>query len=77
MNDSNDPKSDDGASTAALTKLRKSLIPDNALIAVFTTTSGPSLETVIGTVLVGSHLGGDQRVLWFEVEGQMFPTGES
>ena len=66
------------ASTAGLTALRKSLLPENALSARFTTTAGPDLKQVSGTLYVGSHegTGGDQRVLWAKVGDTMYPTGE-
>lgn len=63
------------AATAAHTSLRNALLPDNALSAKFTTTSGPSLKEVSGTVYIGSHVSGEQRVLWFSLDGQLYPTG--
>jgi len=64
------------AATAAHTKLRNSLLPDNALSAKFTTTSGPELRVIAGTVYVGSHQGsGEQRVLWVKIEERIYPTG--
>ncbi|KAK3217147.1 hypothetical protein GRF29_1g2097367 [Pseudopithomyces chartarum] len=64
------------APTAGLTALRKSLLPENALSARFTTTAGPDLKQVSGTLYVGSHegTGGDQRVLWAKVGDTMYPT---
>ncbi|KAF1829426.1 eukaryotic translation initiation factor SUI1 family protein [Decorospora gaudefroyi] len=64
------------ASNPALTALRKSLLPENALSARFTTTAGPDLKQVSGTVYVGSHdgTGGEQRVLWAKVGDRMYPT---
>jgi translation initiation factor 2D len=72
-----DPE-DKAASTAALTALRRSLLPENALSARFTTTAGPDLKQVSGTVYVGSHegTGDEQRILWAKVGEQMYPTGE-
>lgn len=63
-------------STAALTALRKSLLPENALSARFTTTAGPDLRQVSGTIYVGSHegTGGEQRILWAKVGDRMYPT---
>jgi translation initiation factor 2D len=54
------------------------LLPDNALSARFTTTAGPDLKQVSGTIYVGSHEGtnGEQRVLWVKVWDRMYPTGE-
>ncbi|KAI4621453.1 uncharacterized protein J4E87_006670 [Alternaria ethzedia] len=73
-----DANPDDKAasSTAGLTALRKSLLPENALSARFTTTAGPDLKQVSGTIYVGSHEGtsGEQRVLWAKVGDKMYPT---
>lgn len=65
------------AATAAHTALRNSLLPDNALSAKFTTTHGPNLKEVAGTVYVGSHEGAEQRVLWFSIEDRLYPTGRT
>lgn len=67
---------DKAASSAGLTALRKSLLPDNALSARFTTTAGPDLKQVSGTVYVGSHEGTDEgpRILWVKVNEKMYPT---
>ncbi|ORY15472.1 eukaryotic translation initiation factor SUI1 family protein [Clohesyomyces aquaticus] len=67
---------DRAASTAGLTALRKSLLPENALSARFTTTAGPDLKQVSGTVYVGSHEGtnDEQRILWVKVGENMYPT---
>ncbi|KAF1966873.1 eukaryotic translation initiation factor SUI1 family protein [Bimuria novae-zelandiae CBS 107.79] len=67
---------DKAASTAGLTALRKSLLPENALSARFTTTAGPDLKQVSGTVYVGSHegTGDDQRILWVKVGEKTYPT---
>ncbi|KAF2268924.1 hypothetical protein CC78DRAFT_509581 [Lojkania enalia] len=63
-------------STVGLTALRRSLLPENALSARFTTTAGPELKQVSGTVYVGSHEGtnDEQRILWVKVGEKMFPT---
>ena len=66
---------DKAAATAPLTALRKSLLPENALSARFTTTSGPDLKQVSGTVYAGSHDGEEQRILWVKAEDTMYPTG--
>ncbi|KAL6707030.1 hypothetical protein ACN47E_004782 [Coniothyrium glycines] len=60
----------------ALSALRRALLPDNALSARFTTTAGPQLKHVSGTLYVGSHdgTGGEQRVLWAKVDDRMYPT---
>lgn len=67
---------DKSASSAGLTALRKALLPENALSARFTTTAGPDLKQVSGTVYVGSHEGSDEgpRVLWAKVNEKMYPT---
>jgi translation initiation factor 2D len=46
------------------------------LSARFTTTAGPDLKQVSGTVYVGSHdsTGGEQRILWVKVFEKMYPT---
>ncbi|KAJ4369907.1 hypothetical protein N0V83_005671 [Neocucurbitaria cava] len=64
------------AATAGLTALRRSLLPENALSARFTTTAGPDLEHVSGTIYVGSHegTGGHQRVLWVKIGDNLYPT---
>ncbi|KAI8943496.1 hypothetical protein NX059_001498 [Plenodomus lindquistii] len=74
--DSTPAAQDKAAPTAALTALRRSLLPDNALSARFTTTAGPDLKHVSGTIYVGSHEGthGEQRVLWAKVADKMYPT---
>lgn len=70
-----DPE-DKTAFTAGLTALRKSLLPENALSARFTTTAGPDLKQVSGTIYVGSHEGtsGEQRILWVKLFDRMYPT---
>jgi len=62
------------AATEARTALRNSLLPDSALSAKFTTTSGPNLSQVNGTVYIGSHEAGEQRVLWFSIDDTIYPT---
>lgn len=51
-----------------LSSIRNALLPDNSLAARFTTTAGPDLREVQGTVYVGAHPGEEERVLWFKVE---------
>ena len=63
------------AATAERSSLRNSLLPDNSQSARFTTTHGPNLKKISGTVYVGTHLGDEQRVLWVNIEDKMFPTG--
>ncbi|KIV98735.1 uncharacterized protein PV09_09518 [Verruconis gallopava] len=67
---------DKAAAAQARIDLRNALLPDNALSARFTTTHGPDLKQVSGTVYVGSHGGDsdDQRVLWVSIEGVLYPT---
>ncbi|KAK4633928.1 Translation machinery-associated protein 64 [Fulvia fulva] len=60
--------------TAARTSLRNTLLPDNLQSARFTTTHGPELKTANGTVYVGSQDGEEARILWFQVDGRMYPT---
>ncbi|KAJ9622317.1 hypothetical protein H2203_006535 [Taxawa tesnikishii (nom. ined.)] len=70
-----DPSAEDkAASTAERANLRNSLLPENVQSARFTTTHGPDLKQVSGTVFVGSHPGDDQRVLWFKIEDRIYPT---
>ncbi|KAK5136425.1 hypothetical protein LTR08_003070 [Meristemomyces frigidus] len=60
--------------TARHTVLRNSLLPENLLSARFTTTHGPELKKAAGTVYIGSHKGEDARILWFQMEGGMYPS---
>ncbi|KAL3438044.1 hypothetical protein BDV09DRAFT_160761 [Aspergillus tetrazonus] len=63
-----------------LTSIRNALLPENCLSARFTTTAGPDLREVQGTVYVGTHSDGDERVLWFKIdqgpgaEKRLYPT---
>ncbi|KAH7117745.1 eukaryotic translation initiation factor SUI1 family protein [Dendryphion nanum] len=74
--DANANPEDKAASTAGLTALRKSLLPENALSARFTTTAGPDLKQVSGTIYVGSHESAqdEPRILWAKVGEKMYPT---
>ena len=56
--------------------LRNSLLPEGSLSAKFTTTAGPDLKPVSGTVYVGAELGGEPRVLWIKLNDRLFPTGK-
>ncbi|KAH0558691.1 hypothetical protein GP486_004660 [Trichoglossum hirsutum] len=47
-----------------LAAVRNSLLPESPLVAKFTTTAGPNLKAVSGTVYVGTHPGEEQRILW-------------
>lgn len=73
------PEGDDAEAKAAAatahTALRNFLLPDNALSAKFVTTHGPQLKQVTGTVFVGSHGSGEQRVLWVKIEERLYPSG--
>ncbi|RLL96489.1 hypothetical protein CFD26_106100 [Aspergillus turcosus] len=63
-----------------ITAIRNSLLPENSLSARFSTTAGPQLREVQGTVYVGTHPEGEERILWFKVEhgpgadGRFYPT---
>lgn len=56
--------------------LRNSLMPENALSARFSTTAGPDLKQVSGTIYAGTHPGEEQRILWFKIEERLIPTGK-
>lgn len=62
------------AQASGIGALRNSLLPDGALSAKFSTTVGHDLKTVSGTVYVGAHEAGDQRVLWVKLEERIIPT---
>ncbi|KAI7150696.1 hypothetical protein KC324_g15478, partial [Hortaea werneckii] len=69
-----DPTPDQKAeATTAHTSLRNALLPDNVQSAKFSTTSGPDLKQVNGTVYVGSHDGEEARILWFQIERRIYP----
>lgn len=51
-------------------------MPESALSARFSTTAGPDLKQISGTVYAGAHPGDDQRILWFKIEERLIPTGE-
>ncbi|KAI4718894.1 hypothetical protein E4T48_04816 [Aureobasidium sp. EXF-10727] len=65
---------DKAAATQETTALRNALLPDGVQTARFTTTHGPDLKQVSGTVYVGAYPGDDARVLWFKIEDRMYPT---
>ncbi|EEH41512.2 hypothetical protein PAAG_03075 [Paracoccidioides lutzii Pb01] len=79
---SNDGQSETSQNEAgtSLTALRKSLLPDNTMSGRFTTTAGPDLKPVLGTIYVGSHPDADERILWVRPEqgagsdGRLYPT---
>ena len=60
--------------TAARTALRSALLPDNVQTAKFTTTHGPDLKKASGNVYVGSQNGEEARVLWWQIDGRMYPS---
>ncbi|BDD59739.1 hypothetical protein MPDQ_002903 [Monascus purpureus] len=68
------------SNTPNLSAIRNSLLPESSLSARFTTTHGPELREVQGTVYVGTHPEGEERVLWFRFEhgpgadGRLYPT---
>ena len=68
-------KDEQASQASALGTFRNALLPENALSARFTTTAGPNLSPVSGTVYVGSYEGAEQRILWFKMEERFFPTG--
>jgi translation initiation factor 2D len=59
---------------AARSSLRNSLLPDNVQSARFTTTHGPDLKHASGSVYVGSQNGEDARILWWQIDGKMYPS---
>jgi translation initiation factor 2D len=60
--------------TAARSSLRNSLLPDNVQSARFTTTHGPDLKHASGSVYVGSQNGEEPRILWWQIDGRMYPS---
>jgi translation initiation factor 2D len=74
------PKDDEEASEApanvppTLSSIRSSLLPENTQSARFTTTHGPALKELSGTVYVGAHPGEDERILWIKVWDRLYPT---
>jgi translation initiation factor 2D len=80
----NDENTVQGSNQTAsnLTSIRNAILPENSLSARFTTTAGPQLREVHGTVYVGSYpeFAGEERILWFKLEqgpgadGRIYPT---
>lgn len=70
------PPQDDGNrdDKTETTALRNALLPEGVQTARFTTTHGPDLKQVSGTVYVGAQSGDEARVLWFKIEDRMYPT---
>ncbi|KAJ0425925.1 RNA binding protein Ligatin/Tma64 [Aspergillus carlsbadensis] len=67
-NPSAESNTDDSVPQPTLTSIRNALLPENCLSARFTTTAGPDLREVQGTVYVGTHSDGEERVLWFRID---------
>lgn len=63
---------------AAHTQLRNSLLPENTQAARFSTTHGPDLVKVNGSVYIGSHSSHEEpRILWWSVErgdSRLYPS---
>ena len=68
-------QNDQDANSLTLGDIRNSLLPEGSQSARFTTTAGPNLSQVSGTVYVGAHPGHEQRILWIKFEERLFPTG--
>lgn len=66
---------DQSATHLSLGELRNSLLPEGSQSARFTTTAGPDLIQVSGTIYVGAHPGQEQRILWIKIEERLVPTG--
>ena len=66
---------DQAGTSLTLSGLRNSLLPENALSARFTTTAGPDLKQVSGTVYAVAHPGEEQRILWLKIDERLIPTG--
>ena len=62
------------AAVAGHSALRNTLLPESTQSARFTTTHGPELKPISGTVYVGSHDGDEPRILWVKMEEKMYPT---
>ena len=65
---------DQNIGALGISSIRNSLLPEGCQSARFTTTAGPDLKQVAGTVYVGAHSGEDQRVLWLSVNDRLIPT---
>ncbi|EEP78764.1 conserved hypothetical protein [Uncinocarpus reesii 1704] len=66
--------------TPTTATIRNALLPENTQSGRFTTTVGPDLQPVQGTIYVGTHPEGEERVLWVRLEqgpgtdGRIYPT---
>ena len=67
-------ENDQASGAVGVGSLRSSLLPEGSQNAKFTTTAGPDLKQVSGTVYVGSHPGDEQRVLWIKIEERLVPS---
>lgn len=72
---SSEPNPDDSTPPATsnttppnLSAVRNSILPESSLSGRITTTTGPDLKEIQGTVYVGKHAGAEERVLWFKFE---------
>lgn len=65
---------DQSTGSIGVRAVRNSLLPEGTQSARFTTTAGPDLKQVSGTVYVGAHAGEDQRVLWLSINDRLIPT---
>lgn len=66
----------DALRSAALIGLRNSLVPENTQAAKFSTTAGPDLKPLSGTIYVGpADETGPPRALWIRLYDKMYPTG--
>lgn len=63
-----DDSATSNATSPNLTTVRNSILPENSLSGRFTTTTGPDLREVQGTVYVGTHAESEERILWFKFE---------
>lgn len=76
--DREEPKQDGSeGNPTGLSNVRNALVPENTQSAKFTTTAGPNLKVVSGTVYIGPYAGHDARILWIKIEERIYPTGHS
>ena len=68
-------QTEEHASNSGIGSIRNSLLPEGALWAKFTTTTGKDLKTVTGSIYVGAYTDGEQRVLWLKLDERLIPTG--
>lgn len=65
---------DHAKGTSGIGAVRNSLLPEGCQSARFTTTAGPDLKQVSGTVFVGAYPGKEPRVLWLSINDRLIPT---